>query len=172
MSVPPFAWLIRATASRHGTRNGRALARLGDAEGPILKSTMREACTPTVPGWRSTAADYQSSSRRAHGSSCGPSKVTPLDMRHDRRNSRRYAPASASRREALPLTAPRATRHSRSGWTAKAAAGGHRAQERRGRLRGRPLRQRHPGDGSAAAAQRLYRAIGGRQLTNRGLTKA
>jgi hypothetical protein len=39
-----------------------------------------EACTPTVPGRRSTAADYQGSSRRGHGGSCGPIKVTPLGM--------------------------------------------------------------------------------------------
>ena len=48
---------------------------------------------------------------------------------------------------------------------------GHRAQERRGRLRGRPLAKRHPGDGRTAAAQRLYRATGGRQLTDTRLAR-
>ena len=68
------------------------------------------ACTPTVPGWRSTAAVYRGSSRRAHGGVCGLSKVTPLDMRPDNANSRRYAPASPAEgtlSRSPPLAPPR-----------------------------------------------------------------
>src|SRR6266550_5736053 len=74
---PPFAWLIRATASRHDMRNGRTLARLGDAEGLILKSTMREPVSPRYPagGQRRRLSKFLGACARGF---CGPSKVTGL----------------------------------------------------------------------------------------------
>ena len=49
MSVPPFVLLIRATASRHGTHDGRTSTRLGDAEALMLKSTMQKPIPPRYP---------------------------------------------------------------------------------------------------------------------------